>query len=1069
MHIQKYIFIVFILCCNSLQAQFYNGTQTSFGKNRVQYHEPFWRYYRYQEFDVYYDKAGKQLAEFVAKHAIESQKEVKKIIDFRYTRRIIFVVYNSLENLKQSNIGLSSSDDQYNIGGTTQIIDNKVILYFNGDLNNLQQQIRYGIALLMIREFLYGAENYRQIISNSALHSYPLWFIEGMAEYISGSWNSILEEAVIIGFENKKFKNIVHTKPDDALIIGHAMWKYIAESYGNQAITNILFVTKVTEDIQEGFNYILKKNLKEIISETETYYKKNRNIKETPIVFKQTIHIPQKAKKYPITQMQISPDGSKILYVTNNKGKATIYISNLENKKHKKIYTTGTILEQITDYSYPVITWHPRSESCTFFVEKKGSIYMYTYIINTKELITREFHYFEKVLECAYANNGTEIVFSGVKNGQTDLYIYNTQTYANTQITNDRADDRFPVFIQNDSKILFSSNRNSIQTNTKQDSLRTTFDIFIASRTKNQNIQRIQDSYFDNELKPIEFMNGSYIYINDKNGIQNLYRTTPDSTVHFIDTTIHYRYFHTTYPITNSKHNILDFSYSPVTSDLILYTKQKKYNQISTVSLETLLNSHFENIQTINSKYIHDTSLQVLKQSKTAPIQNTPQIDENIDFESYTFEFETNPSNYIVDSIFNSDSTYSRIRIPRLYETNFYINQIVNQVDFGFINTSYQAFTGNAFYYMPGINAFFKFGVIDLFEDYRLTGGVRFTGNLQTNEFLFSIENLKKRWDKQLLFHKQSLLTYSADGVSGTSILYHKLQDYNTIFLVKYPINQIQAIVLSPHVRYNKDVIVSTDITSLNKPSQTNIWAGFSCKYIYDNTRPKALNILNGTRAKLFTEIYTDIPEIQKFLFVTGFDIRNYIKIYKNFIFTQRMAYSYSYGKSPLLYYLGSVDNWINIIPKYETFNTSIEYDRTVNWTYQAIGTNMRGFNQNIRNGPSFGVCNNELRLPIIQNFISRPLSSDFLANLQLIGFFDVGAAWAGLYPGAKKNAYNYLIIDNTPIYIVVDEMRSPFVYGYGYGIRTRLFGYFLRLDWAYGVDEGVTQKIFYLSLSLDF
>ena len=139
---------------------------------------------------------------------------------------------------------------------------------------------------------------------------------------------------------------------------------------------------------------------------------------------------------------------------------------------------------------------------------------------------------------------------------------------------------------------------------------------------------------------------------------------------------------------------------------------------------------------------------------------------------------------------------------------------------------------------MPGMNAFFKFGVIDLFEDYRLTGGVRFTGNLQTNEFLISIENLKHRWDKQILFHKQSLLTYSAEGTSGGSVFYHKLQDYNTIVLLKYPFNQIQSFIFSPHIRYNKDVVVSTDVSSLAEPLK-HIWAGISCKYIFDNTTPK--------------------------------------------------------------------------------------------------------------------------------------------------------------------------------------------------------------------------------------
>jgi len=36
--------------------------------------------------------------------------------------------------------------------------------------------------------------------------------------------------------------------------------------------------------------------------------------------------------------------------------------------------------------------------------------------------------------------------------------------------------------------------------------------------------------------------------------------------------------------------------------------------------------------------------------------------------------------------------------------------------------------------------------------------------------------------------------------------------------------------------------------------------------------------------------------------------------------------------------------------------------------------------------------------------------------------------------------------------------------------MRTTLLGYFVRADWAWGVEDGVSKKrpIFYLSLSLD-
>ena len=69
---------------------------------------------------------------------------------------------------------------------------------------------------------------------------------------------------------------------------------------------------------------------------------------------------------------------------------------------------------------------------------------------------------------------------------------------------------------------------------------------------------------------------------------------------------------------------------------------------------------------------------------------------------------------------------------------------MVTQVDFGFMNQSYQAFTGSAFYYNPGFNILTKAGAIDLFEDYKITGGIRFSVDFESNEYF-------KLWKTKML------------------------------------------------------------------------------------------------------------------------------------------------------------------------------------------------------------------------------------------------------------------------------------------------------------------------------
>jgi hypothetical protein len=53
---------------------------------------------------------------------------------------------------------------------------------------------------------------------------------------------------------------------------------------------------------------------------------------------------------------------------------------------------------------------------------------------------------------------------------------------------------------------------------------------------------------------------------------------------------------------------------------------------------------------------------------------------------------------------------------------------------------------------------------------------------------------------------------------------------------------------------------------------------------------------------------------------------------------------------------------------------------------------------------------------------------------------------------------------------VTLDSMREPLVAGFGGGARAQLFGYFIRADFSWGIDNGyILPMQFYLSFSLDF
>jgi hemolysin activation/secretion protein len=130
----------------------------------------------------------------------------------------------------------------------------------------------------------------------------------------------------------------------------------------------------------------------------------------------------------------------------------------------------------------------------------------------------------------------------------------------------------------------------------------------------------------------------------------------------------------------------------------------------------------------------------------------------------------------------------------------------------------------------------------------------------------------------------------------------------------------------------------------------------------------------------------------------------------------------------------------------------------------------MRGFQQNSRNGNNFVVLNSELRFPIFNYLINRPIRSDFINNFQIIGFTDVGSAWYGKSPFSEENTENKIYNLGSPITVVLFQYKQPIIVGYGFGLRSRLFGYFFRVDFSWGYDnKQQNDRITYLSFTTDF
>jgi hypothetical protein len=110
-----------------------------------------------------------------------------------------------------------------------------------------------------------------------------------------------------------------------------------------------------------------------------------------------------------------------------------------------------------------------------------------------------------------------------------------------------------------------------------------------------------------------------------------------------------------------------------------------------------------------------------------------------------------------------------------------------------------------------------------------------------------------------------------------------------------------------------------------------------------------------------------------------------------------RLAESNSFGSRRVIFFLGGVDNWL-----FAKVDPSIPIDFTQNYFYQTLGSPMRGFYYNARNGSSFAVFNSELRIPVFRYLLNHPIRSDLIQNFQIVLFGDAGTAWTGWDPYSR-------------------------------------------------------------------
>lgn len=1041
-----------------------------FGKNKIQYTDDQfdWWIYETNNFVVYWYGKSRPAAQFCIEIAETENSQVQKLFEYHLKDKIELVIYADGSDLSQTNIHLDGLVNQKYWNQEPKIKDQKILLYFDGDHEHLRNLLRAGITQLYFNSMFSGTA-LQDVVQKVISFRLPDWFEKGLIQYLSKGWK--LEDQIEFYkiWDRKTFKKTSNKYPE---LTGQSFWNYLISTFGEQAISNWLYMTRIQKDIESSARLVFSLSFEQLQSDWFNFY----NVQYTSFehfndVKKNSLSLKLKPEEQ-VTSINHSHLNNKLILTTNQNSKTRVRIFDEKNSQNKTIFKKGSRTKlNNPDYNYPIYFEDSSNDIAYIIYQKKNRVcinsYDHNYLLLNRYTLPEE-------IQSVYsgASYSKEVlILSGNTNGYSDLMTYNLKTRQFKKITDDIWDD-LDVQVNMDpydKKIRYRSNRPNTESKLNK---------------------------LDSILPLGRFALFSF-YLNDKyNLLKNkLEFELPGKTIK---------------NWSSYKNNIIINLEEEDRNRWLVYQNDSTFEILNKFQADIISNQLFNDelyfilIDNHRSRLVKVNIENEIQKFNINRISPAAESAFNKDADTITYRIDSlyfqskfgNPSNLIEllsefekkskktsQTKFSSFSKYLKYEYPDnaefnsnlaiAYRNRFGIEELSSTINNELLFSGLNTFSGTSQNYEPPpFGILFKSKVTELFENSSIEGGIRIPTSFDGLEGYLMYENRKKRFD-----HTFAAYYKTNTNVTGSTFS-SNIKKQTNVFLVnhqvKYPFDHYKSLKAITTIRNDHIFYLST-----NKPTlydsidyyQQRI--GTRLEYVFDNALDISLNIKNGWQVKFFFEISKRFELNPKSksrfypgaLMIAGFDARLHIPVLTKSVFANRCYVNTSFGKERILYHVGGTENWI--IPKYEdqsALETSGEY------TYSALATEVRSYGYGARKAGSVFGISSEIRIPFLQYIINQNWRNSILRNFQILAFVDAAYVWDGFLPDFDTESNLDYHAENPVVKIDLQYSRTPLIAGTGFGLRTSLFGYFIRFDYAWKLESsGLNDPKYSFSLGLDF
>jgi len=498
-----------------------------FGRNKVQYEDFDFRILKTEHFDIHYYPEMREAAEQAGRMAERWYARLSRVFNHELRGRQVIVFYADHPDFEQTNTTRGFIGE--GTGGFTEAFKRRMVLPMAGSLAETDHVLGHE----MVHAFQYDMTSGggAPIGGGFPAASYlPLWFIEGMAEYVSVGpvypLTAMWMHDAARRDELPTFRQL-GSPQYNPYRYGHALWAYIGGRWGDPVIPELLKAAAVTGSPAQAIANVLEISPADLIADwqeaTNQAYESVLAQTKSPTDYGDTLLSEENAGRLNLAPA-ISGDGSKVVFLSEkSRLNIEMFLADAETGEVER-----RILKTAIDPHYESLQfinsagdWHPDNRRFVFAGVSKGTPIL-TVIDTERGKVTQEFKLKEtgEIFNPAWSPDGGHVVFSASVGGLMDLYVLDVESGETRRLTNDAYADLQPAWSPDGRWIAFVTDRFSTD-------LR-------ALEWGNYRIGLIDPASGDIEAAPVfergKNINpqwsddGSLYFISDQNGIANIYR-----------------------------------------------------------------------------------------------------------------------------------------------------------------------------------------------------------------------------------------------------------------------------------------------------------------------------------------------------------------------------------------------------------------------------------------------------------------------------------------------------------------------------------------------------------------